>query len=106
MKMTMVRYRVKPGRAEENEALVRAVYEQLHERRPDGLHYATFRDPDGVSFVHLAVVKPDSDPHPLASQPAFRAFTAEIADRCDEPPVAVELTEVGSFRFVEPGLGY
>lgn len=103
MKMTMVRYRVKPGRAEDNEELVRGVYEQLRELQPDGLHYATFRDPDGVSFVHLAVVKPDTDPHPLTSLPAFQRFTAQIADRCDEPPIAVELTEVESFRFVEPG---
>ena len=30
MRQVMVRYRVKPGRAAENEELVRAVYEELH----------------------------------------------------------------------------
>jgi len=33
----MVRYRVKPERAAENVELVRAVYDELHETRPEGL---------------------------------------------------------------------
>jgi hypothetical protein len=37
----MVRYRVKPGRAAENEELVRAVYEELHRTQPPGFRYAT-----------------------------------------------------------------
>ena len=53
MGSSMVRYKVKAGRAEENAALVEAVYEQLGRERPAGLHYATFRLPDGVSFMHI-----------------------------------------------------
>jgi len=30
---------------------------------------------------------------------AFKAFTAQIKDRCEEPPLPAELTEVGSYRF-------
>ncbi|MEA2547664.1 MAG: hypothetical protein QOE42_262, partial [Chloroflexota bacterium] len=45
MGSSMIRYKVRPDRADENEALVRAVYEQLARERPDGLHYATFRLP-------------------------------------------------------------
>ena len=29
---------------------------------------------------------------------AFKAFAAEIESRCEEPPVATELTLVGSYR--------
>jgi hypothetical protein len=29
----------------------------------------------------------------------FKAFTAQIKDRCEEPPVAVDLKDVGSYRF-------
>ena len=54
MRRVMVRYKVKPERAAENEELVRAVYAELHETRPAGLRYATFKLDDGVSFVHLA----------------------------------------------------
>ena len=38
MGSTMIRYKVRPDRAAENEALVRAVYEQLRRERPEGLH--------------------------------------------------------------------
>ena len=54
MRQVMVRYKVKPDRVEENEALVRAVYEELAAPRPPGCRYATFRLEDGVSFVHVA----------------------------------------------------
>ena len=50
MRQVMVRYKVKPERVEENEALVRAVYEELAAGEPDGIRYATFRLDDGVSF--------------------------------------------------------
>ena len=54
MKQVIVRYKVKPEQAAENEELVRAVYAELHETKPASLHYATFRLDDGVSFVHLS----------------------------------------------------
>lgn len=99
MKRVMVRYRVKPDRAGENEALVRAVYEELAAERPDGLRYATFRLPDGVSFVHVSST--EDGRNPLTDVAAFGRFTAGIADRCDEPPVLTELEEVGSYRFFD-----
>ena len=43
MRRVMVRYRVKPDHVERNEALVRAVYDELHRTAPGGLRYATFR---------------------------------------------------------------
>jgi len=51
----VIRYRTKPEHADENERLIRGVFAELAEDRPDGLHYATFRLDDGVSFVHVAV---------------------------------------------------
>ena len=93
----MVRYRVKPEHAAHNEHLVRAVYAELHERRPPGLRYATFRLEDGVSFVHVAHL--DGEDNPLLELPAFRDFQQGIAGRCDDAPATTELHEVGSFRF-------
>jgi hypothetical protein len=94
----MVRYRVKPDQVERNEELVRGVYDELHRTGPPGLRYATFRMDDGVSFVHVASVEIDGA-NPLQSVEAFARFQEGIAERCDEPPVAVELAEVGSYRF-------
>ena len=97
MGSSMIRYKVRPDRAEENETLVKAVYEQLDRERPEGLHYATFKLPDGVSFMHI-VFDSDQPGRILNEVAAFKAFVAEIESRCDEPPVATELTVVGSYR--------
>ena len=98
MKKVMVPYKVKPDRVGENETLVKAVYEQLHEEKPKGLRYATFKLADGVSFVHIAMIEGEN---PLANLSAFKTFSAEIKDRCDEPPAPVDLTEVGSYGFFD-----
>jgi len=97
MKRVMVRYRVKPDRVEENVTKVRAVYDELAQTKPVGLRYATFRLPDGVSFIHFAEV--DGDTNPLQQVAAFKAFSANIAERCDEPPAPFDLTEVASYRW-------
>jgi hypothetical protein len=96
MGSSMVRYKVRADRADENESLVKAVYEQLNRERPEGLHYATFKLPDGVSFMHI-VIESDEPGRVLNGVAAFRAFAAEVESRCEEPPVATELTVVGSY---------
>ena len=99
MRRVMVRYRVKPEHAARNAELVRAVYEELREREPDGIRYAPFTLEDGVTFVHIAEVLGDANP--LAELAAFRAFQEGVAERCDEPPVASQLREVDSFRLFD-----
>jgi hypothetical protein len=101
MKNVMVRYKVKPERAAENEQLVRAVYAELHETKPAGLRYATFQLEDGVSFVHLASTATEDGPNPLSEVQAFKRFQENIRDRCDEPPVATAIREIGSYRIFE-----
>jgi hypothetical protein len=98
MGSSMIRYKVRPDRAADNEALVKAVYEQLNRERPDELHYATFKLPDGVSFVHV-VFETDQAGRILNEVAAFNAFLADIEGRCDEPPVVTELSLIGSYGF-------
>jgi hypothetical protein len=93
----MVRYRVKSERVSEHEALVRAVFQELAETAPSGIRYAAFKQPDGVSFVHVAFV--EAAENPLQAVRAFSAFTAGIKERCDELPQTVELTAVGTYGF-------
>lgn len=95
----MVRYKVKPEQAARNEELVRNVYEELHQTKVAGLHYATFVLDDGVSFVHVASSETADGRNPLQDVAAFRAFQEGIGERCDEPPTTVVLREVGSYRF-------
>jgi quinol monooxygenase YgiN len=100
VKRVMVRYRVKPDQVEANETLVRAVFEELERERPGGFGYATFKLDDGVSFVHI-VDESDDDGDSLTDVKAFARFREAIRDRCDEPPIATELHEVGSFRLFD-----
>ncbi len=94
----VVRYRTKPEHADENERLIRAVFAELADARPEGLHYAAFRLDDGVSFVHLAVI--DGAENPLTTSAAFAAFQAGIADRVVEGPTPADATAVGSYRLL------
>ena len=99
MKRVMVRYKVKPDRATENEELVRAVYDELQRTDPAGFRYATFQLDNGVSFVHVASIETEDGRSPLSDVNAFKRFQENIGERCDEAPVATELREIGSFRF-------
>jgi hypothetical protein len=92
---TTVRYRVRPGRGDENEARVRAVFEELHRTRPEGVDYATYRLEDGVSFLHVAA---EGSGAVLGDLDAFRAFQAGLADRAEGPPSFTRATLVGEYR--------
>jgi hypothetical protein len=97
MSTTIVRYRVTPGRTEENAALVRAVYAELAATAPPGFHYATYLEDDGVSFVHIAVTDDDHEA-PLPQLPSFQRFRAGLAERCDAPPAVTTLTDrIGAY---------
>jgi hypothetical protein len=98
MQRVMVRYRVKSDRAADNERLIGAVFAELERSKPAGLRYASFKLDDGVSFVHLASVETADGSNPLVALAAFKEFTAQIKDRCEEPPVTTTLHEVGSYR--------
>jgi hypothetical protein len=101
MKTVMVRYKVKADRSEENERYISKVFEELSLEQPAGFRYAALKLEDGVSFVHLVFAEPSESPVSLADMPAFKAFVADISDRCDEPPVASGVTYVGSYGFLE-----
>jgi hypothetical protein len=96
MRTVMVRYKTSDAQAETNAGLVRAVFEELAQRTPGGLHYATYRLADGVTFVHLATLDVAGQ-NPLQTLPAFQAFQENIKARCVEPPVVSELSLVGSY---------
>ncbi|MGZ4735608.1 MAG: hypothetical protein ACXVJW_16560 [Acidimicrobiia bacterium] len=99
MAVTVVRYKTKPDRAEENQAFVEQVFAELDAKRPDGLRYMTFRLADGVTFVHVASVETEDGTNPLTGVNAFGLFQQEIADRCEEGPLPMAATVVGSYGF-------
>ena len=93
-RVVVVRYRTRPDAADENERLVKAVFEELAAARPGGFRYVTVRV-DGAAFVHVAVF--EADTNPLDDLVTFRAFTSGISDRCEEPPAPTAGRLVGSY---------
>jgi hypothetical protein len=97
MGTTVVRYKTKPERAEENQALVEAVFVELAQTAPEGLTYTSYRLADGVTFVHVASIQTTDGDNPLTAIASFRTFVQDIAERCVEAPIAMEATTIGAY---------
>lgn len=101
MKRVIVRYKVKEDKARQNIEYIQAVFSALEKSKPEGLRYTAFQLEDGVSFVHIASIETEDGSNPLAAFDEFKAFTQDIASRCDEPPVASSAETIGSYRMFE-----
>ena len=97
MSHTIVSYTVKPGREDENTALVRAVFDQLSQEQPTGFRYAVFRATDSGEFIHL-YTDDGAASGALQQLPAFQAFVADAADRHEHPAVFTQFELVGAYR--------
>lgn len=78
MKHVMIRYKANPI----TQPRTRSSSAPSMTSRPDGLRYATFLPPDGVSFIHLA--ETDDAREAPSSVQAFQRFQEGIGDRCEE----------------------
>ena len=87
MTVTVVRYRTKPDRADENQAFVEKVFAELAAERPDG---SALHDLPARRRRELRARRVGRDRRrrePADGTPAFGAFQQEIADRCEEGPI-------------------
>jgi hypothetical protein len=100
MSTVVVRYRTKADRADENQQLVEKVFAELAETRPAGFRYLALRLGDGNSFVHIAT-ELEEHGSSLAEVPAFQAFVAGIAHRCEEPPQPISARVIASYGIAE-----
>jgi hypothetical protein len=97
MKRTLVRYKTRPDRAEENERLIAQVFRELEQKAPDGVRYLALRLGDGM-FVHFSMT--DDGASPIPALEAFRSFQNSINERCIEPPQSGDATIVGDYRML------
>ena len=97
MKQILVRYRTKPESADTNENLIKAVFDELDAKSPDGIRYLALRRGDGT-FVHVFTAE-DGAPAMMEFE-TFRAFQDGIRARCIEPPDATDVTIVGNYRML------
>lgn len=98
MKLTVVRYRTKPGVAEENARLIQAVFQELHTKSPDDVRYLSLRLSDDT-FVHFSIAETKDGASPPQLD-AFRSFQSSPKERCIEPPLQTGATIVGDYRMV------
>ena len=96
MRHSMVTYTVKPGREEENAALVRGVFDELAQSRPAGLRYAVFYIPDSRQFVHLYT--DEGSPSGVQGLASFQAFVTGAQDRHEQPAAFTQPELIGDYR--------
>jgi hypothetical protein len=96
MNHRLVRYRVKPEALSEHRSLIGAVFDALQERAPEDIGYMVVELGDG-RFVHFKTDLREAA-FDLSDLPEFKAFTRDIAARCDEQPQASEARIVGNYR--------
>lgn len=96
MSHTLVTYTVKPGREEENAALVRAVFEELAQDRPPGLRYAVLHLPDTRQLIHIYT--DEGSPSGVQGLASFQAFVAGAQDRHEQPATFTRPELIGDYR--------
>jgi len=102
-KTVIVTYKTTADRADENEGLVRQIFDELTATAPDGVRYTALRLDDGVSFIHIATIEALDGSNPILTLPAFARFQEKLAQRCEEPPAGRGATAVGSYPAFVPG---
>ena len=98
MKQSLIRYKTKPERIDDNERLIKDVFAELHSKSPEGVRYLAVKLGDGT-FIHLVETKNGSNP--ITTLDAFRAFQNGIKERCIEPPQSGDVTIVGNYRMLD-----
>jgi hypothetical protein len=83
-RVTVVRYTTKPDRADENQSLVKAVFDELRGKAKQAIAYAVLRD--GDEFVHLFLNLTADDSDALTDLATFKAFSKGGPDRWVAPP--------------------
>jgi hypothetical protein len=102
MSDTIVTYTVKPGREEENAALVRAVFDELARTQPTGLRYAVFYLPESRQFIHLYTDQ--GSPTGVQALDSFKAFVDGAEDRHEQPASFAQPELIGDYRTFDSGL--
>ena len=99
MRQTLIRYETKLERAEENERLIKHVFEELHAKLPEGIRYMALRLGSNA-FVHFVAVDTVDGSNPIPHLDAFRSFQSDIGERCVEPPQSSDAAIIGNYRML------
>ena len=93
----IIRYKLRADRVAENEQRIKAVFSQVHDKKPEGVRYTVYKLADGVSFVHIVSYETEEAHQAFITLPAFRDFQAQSKDRFEELPLTSEAEEIGAY---------
>ena len=99
MKRTLIRYKTKPERTQENQRLIESVFEELDAKSPDGVRYLVLRLDDGM-FVHFVAVDSEDSASTIPGLEAFQHFRSGVKERCIEAPQSGAAIIVGNYRML------
>jgi len=97
MSVRTIRARIRPGKTAELEKAAKEMFTAIEAAQPPGVHYASCKLPDGVTYVILPGLDDDQN-NPLIAVPAFRDFQDNLKAWIAGPPVIEQLAPVGSYR--------
>ncbi len=100
MKRTVVRYKAKPEKADENAGLIEKVFQELRAKAPDNVRYLALRLADGT-FIHFSASDTADGVSAVTKLEAFRTFRSGVEARAAEPPQQNEATIVGNYRMLD-----
>lgn len=99
MKRTVVSYRIKSDRIEENTRLLKNIFAELEAKALPGVHYVTLQTGDGW-YTHFTTVETDGV-NPITTLDSFKAYVVGVRERCAEPPQqSNDVTVVGNYRMI------
>jgi hypothetical protein len=96
MAVLMVRSTVKPECVDELEAALRKMFAAIEAAGPEGLRYASYRLPDGVTYLAELEIA-DGTENPLPAIQEFREFQAGLKEWLAAPPAAERFEVRGAY---------
>lgn len=96
MSTNVIEYRTRPERADENERLVREVFDELASTQPEGLRYRCLRLED-ATFIHILEIADHADETGLTSLESFGRFADTVAGRAEAAPQRRTARTVGAY---------
>ncbi|WP_330306368.1 MULTISPECIES: hypothetical protein [unclassified Streptomyces] len=96
MTVLMVRSTAKPEFVGELEEALKKMFTAIERERPAGVRYASYRLPDGVTYVAQLELA-DGVENPLPAIAEFREFQAGLKDWLAGPPSAEQFEIRGAY---------
>ena len=90
MKHRLARFKVRAAEVSRAEKAIITFVAKVSDE-PGTLRYESFREADGVSYVHLMAFADDAAEQAHRETDHVKRFAAELSPRCDQQPVFNDL---------------